>query len=142
MTRNEIIQNLVQIGEQAIVRENNAVLDAYFSPDYTFHGPTGDLDYPGLRSYFAAERAAFSNFTITRSFMVVEGNFIATQTTFSGVFEREFTQSPVGTLPPTGQSFTQNIMNIFRYDEDGRLAEEWVQYDVRDFLRQLGAEGK
>jgi len=29
-------------------------------------------------------------------------------------------------------------MNIFRYDEQGRLAEEWVQTDSRTFLEKLG----
>jgi hypothetical protein len=29
-------------------------------------------------------------------------------------------------------------MNIFRYDDHGRLAEEWVQTDNRSRLRQLG----
>jgi hypothetical protein len=29
-------------------------------------------------------------------------------------------------------------MNIFRYNVDGRLAEEWVQTDYRGFLQKLG----
>ena len=33
-------------------------------------------------------------------------------------------------------------MNIFRYDDAGRLAEEWIQTDNRSVLRQLGAEGR
>jgi hypothetical protein len=33
-------------------------------------------------------------------------------------------------------------MNSFRYDAEGRLAEEWVQTDSRSRLRQLGAEGR
>ncbi|THF69573.1 ester cyclase [Deinococcus sp. Arct2-2] len=141
-TRAEIVQGLIRIGEQAIVRQDDAALDAYFSKDFVFHGPLGDLNLPALKKFWAASRAAFSEYTITRGRIVVEGDFVASQTTFSGVFEREFTQSPVGALPPTGKRFTQNIINIFRYDKDGRLAEEWVQYDVRDYLRQLGAEGK
>ena len=28
--------------------------------------------------------------------------------------------------------------HTFRYDEDGRLAEEWVQTDYRSFLAKLG----
>ena len=31
------------------------------------------------------------------------------------------------------------LINIFRYTDEGRLAEEWVQTDTYDFLRQLGA---
>jgi hypothetical protein len=30
----------------------------------------------------------------------------------------------------------------FRYDDDGRLAEEWIQTDNRSVLRQLGAQGR
>ncbi len=30
-------------------------------------------------------------------------------------------------------------MNVFRYDDDDRLAEEWVQTDSKIFLQKLGA---
>jgi hypothetical protein len=30
----------------------------------------------------------------------------------------------------------------FRFDDDGRLTEEFVRTDYRSFLRQLGAEGR
>jgi hypothetical protein len=33
-------------------------------------------------------------------------------------------------------------MNIFRYDDQGRFAEEWMQTDNPSRLRQLGAEGR
>jgi hypothetical protein len=32
-------------------------------------------------------------------------------------------------------------MNIFRFDDHGRLVEEYVRTDYRSFLRQLGAQG-
>jgi hypothetical protein len=31
-------------------------------------------------------------------------------------------------------------MNMFRFDERGRLVEEFARTDNRSFLRQLGAE--
>jgi hypothetical protein len=37
---------------------------------------------------------------------------------------------------------TFELTNIFRYDDDGRLAEEWIQTDTRSVLRRLGAEGR
>ena len=140
----EIRQALIHIGEQAIAREDNAALDAYFAPDeFVFHGPGGvRLDYPGLKSFFAAMRHAFTDFTVTRGHIVVEGRFIGSQTTMTGRFEQEFTQSPVGPLPPTGEPFTLRLQNIFRFNDEGRLAEEWTQYDLRDMLAQLGAEGR
>lgn len=72
--------------------------------------------------------------------MIVEGNYVACQTSIVGRFVREFTQ-PRRTLPPTGDPVVFDLINIFRYDGDGRLAEEWIQTDNRSVLRQLGAEG-
>ena len=53
---------------------------------------------------------------------------------FTGVF----TYSPIGQVEPTGQHLEWEVMGIFRYDDDGRLAEEWVQTDYRSFLTTLG----
>jgi predicted ester cyclase len=50
--------------------------------------------------------------------------------------------SPVGPLPPNGHRVRFELMNIFRYHDDGRLAEEWIQTDNRGVLRQLGTEGR
>jgi hypothetical protein len=33
------------------------------------------------------------------------------------------------------------LINIFRFDDEGRLVEEFVRTDYRSFLRQLGAQG-
>jgi predicted ester cyclase len=76
-----------------------------------------------------------------RRSVIVEGNYVACQTSIAGRFVREFTHSPVGPLPPTGDPVVFELMSIFRYD-DGRLAEEWIQTDNRSVLRQLGAEGR
>ena len=45
----------------------------------------------------------------------------------------------VGRLEPHGQAVAWEVMGIFRYHADGRLAEEWVQTDYRGFLQKLGA---
>jgi predicted ester cyclase len=141
-TRAERVEALIRVGEQELTGENEAEVDAYFAPDFAFHGPDGaELDYEGLKAYFASLRAAFDDLTISRGVIVVEGAYIACQTTITGIFAREFTQSPVGPLPPNGKQVVFELANLFRYDEQGRLAEEWVQADNRSRLRQLGADG-
>ena len=72
---------------------------------------------------------------------MAEDNFIACQTWMEGTFVRPFTQSPAGRLEPTGARVVWDLMNIFRFDDLGRLVEEFVRTDYRSFLRQLGAEG-
>jgi predicted ester cyclase len=140
-SRDELVAGLIRVGELELTGEHEAEVDAYFAPDFTFHGPDGaELDYQGLKAYFASLRGAFDDLTITRGIVVVEGDYVACQTTITGSFTREFTHSPVGPLPPTGRPVVFELMNIFRYEEDGRLAEEWVQTDNRSRLRQLGVE--
>jgi predicted ester cyclase len=139
VTRDELVQGLIRIGELEVSGEAEAEVDAYFAPGFRWHGPDGaELDYEGLKGYFAALRAAFDDLTIERGIVVVEGDHVACQTTIAGTFVREFTHSPVGPLPPNGNRVVFELMNIFRYDDEGRLAEEWVQTDHRSRLRQMG----
>ena len=38
-------------------------------------------------------------------------------------------------LPPNGQRVRLDLLNIFRFDDQGRMIEEWVRTDYRSFLR-------
>ena len=143
MSRDELVSGLVRISERLLTGEDEAEVDAYFAPGYRFHGPYGaQSDYKGIKEYFASLRGAFDARTITRGIVVVESNYAACQTKITGTFVREFTQLPIGPLSPTGKRVVFEEMNIFRYDDAGRLAEEWIQTDNRSVLRQLGAKGR
>jgi predicted ester cyclase len=133
-----VARDLIRIGDQAIASEDDAALRAYFAEDYVFHGPGRDLSFDELRAYFASLRAAFTDLRIVREQIIVDGNFLAARRTFSGDFTSVFTYSPIGPLEPTGQHVEWEVAGTFRYDDDGRLAEEWVQTDYRSFLAKLG----
>ncbi|GLK80087.1 ester cyclase [Methylopila turkensis] len=139
MSQSRFAAGLIRIGEDAIARENDAALDAYFAPDFVIHSPGGDLPYGELKAYFAALRAAFADLRIRRAAIVGEGRYLASRTMFSGTFTATFSRSPVGPLRPHGRHVEWEVMNLFRYDEQDRLAEEWVSYDVRSLLQKLGA---
>jgi predicted ester cyclase len=96
------------------------------------------VSFAELSAYFASLRAAFNNLRLVREQIIVDGNFLAARTTFSGDFTGAFTRSPIGPLAPTGQHLEWEVIGTFRYDEGGRLAEEWVQTDYRSFLTKLG----
>jgi predicted ester cyclase len=132
-----LANDLIRIGDEAIAREDDAALRAYFANDYVFHGPGGDLGFDELSAYFASLRAAFSGLRLVREQIIADGNFLAARTTFSGDFTGVFTYSPIGPVEPTGLHLEWELIGIFRYD-DGRLAEEWVQTDYRSFLTKLG----
>ncbi|HEX3795623.1 MAG TPA: nuclear transport factor 2 family protein [Acidimicrobiales bacterium] len=133
-----LARDLIRIGNEAIAREDAPTLRAYFREDYVFHGPGADLGFGELSAYFASLRAAFSGLRLVREQIIVDGNFMAARTTFSGDFTGLFTYSPIGPVEPTGQHLEWEVIGIFRYDDEGRLAEEWVQTDYRSFLTKLG----
>jgi hypothetical protein len=56
-----LARELIRIGDEAIAREDDAALRAYFAEDYVFHGPGGDLGFDQLSAYFTSLRAAFSD---------------------------------------------------------------------------------
>ena len=89
----------------------------------------------------AALRESFTGFTISRAQILVDGNFVTSRTVMAGRFDKEFAYTPVGTVEPNGQQVQWELINIFRYTDEGRFVEEWVQTDTYDFLRQLGAVG-
>jgi len=142
LTRYELVARLVRAGELMVSGEDQSETDLYFDTGrFRFHGPDGsESDHQGLMSYFQAIRAAFDDRSIRRGIIIAEGNYIACQTWIEGRFVREFTHSPAGPLPPNGQRVVWDLQNIFRFDDQGRLVEEWVRTDYRSFLRQLATE--
>jgi predicted ester cyclase len=138
ISNSPLARDLIRIGDEAIAHEDAAKLRAYFADGYVFHGPGAELTFDELSAYFASLRAAFSNLRLVREQIIVDGNFMAARTTFSGDFTDVFTYSPVGPVEPNGQHLEWELIGIFRYDDDGRLAEEWVQTDYRSFVTKLG----
>jgi predicted ester cyclase len=142
LSRNELVARLTRAGKLDVSGADQAELDSYFdTSQFRFHGPGGfEADYQGLSNYFKSIREAFENLSIRRGIVVAEGDYISCQTWIEGTFVREFAYSPVGPLLPNGRCVVWDLINIFRFDDVGRIVEEWVQTDNRSFLLQLGAD--
>src|SRR5580693_2927520 len=139
-----LVARLKKAGEAEVLGADQAEIDSYFeTKQFRFHAPDGfETDFDGLNNYFKSVRAAFEDRSIRRGIIVVQGNYVACQTWIEGTFAREFTRSPAGPLPPNGKRVVFDLSNIFRFDDEGRMVEEWVRLDNRSLLRQLGAQGK
>jgi predicted ester cyclase len=137
--RDTLANGLVSIGEVAIAKSNDALLDDYYTDDYKLHSPAGAFNRDEIKAYFAALRESFTDFTISRAQILVDGNFVTARTVMAGRFDKEFAYTPIGTVEPNGQHVQWELINIFRYIDEGRLVEEWVKTDTYDFLRRLGA---
>jgi predicted ester cyclase len=135
----ELVARIVRAGELEISGESPDELASYFAPTFRFDGPGGfEADFDGLVAYFAAVRDAFDDLSIHRGIVVVEGNLIACQTRIAGLFAREFTQTPVGTVAPNGRRVVYDLINIFRVDDQGRLLEDHARFDNHSVLDQMG----
>jgi len=139
--RGSLAEGLVVIGEEAVAKSNDRLFYDYYTEDYQLHSPAGQFNREEIRTYFAALRESFTDFTIRRAQVLVDGNFVSARTVMAGRFDKEFAYTPIGTVQPNGQHVQWELINIFRYTDDGRLVEEWVQTDTYDLLRQLGAVG-
>ncbi len=144
LSKNELIARLVKAGELEVAGASDAELAEYFdTANFRFHGPDGfETNFAGLNAYFASIRDAFDDRVIERGIIIAEGGLIACQTWIEGTFVRDFTMSPARPLPANGKRVIWDLMNIFRFNDEGKLIEEFVRTDYRSFLRQLGAEGK
>jgi len=144
LSRKQLVDRLVKAGMVEIEGAPPDEIATYFDTEkFRFHGPDGaETDYEGLQAYFKSIRDAFDDRSIRRGIIIVEGNQVACQTWIEGRFVREFTMSPAGPLPPNERKIIWDLINIFVFDDEGRLVEEFVRTDYRSFLRQLGAEGR
>jgi hypothetical protein len=52
-----LARDLIRVGDEAIAREDDVALCAYFSEDYVFHGPGTELSFEELSAYFASLRS-------------------------------------------------------------------------------------
>ena len=143
-TKDVLTARLIKAGELFVSGSPADEIASYFDTEtYRFYGADGaEADFAGLSAYFASMREAFDDRSIRRGIIIADGKALACQTWIEGTFARDFTMSPVGLLPPNGAKVTFTLMNIFRFDDQDRIVEEFIQTDNRDVLRQLGAEGR
>lgn len=139
-TRDDLVARLARIDTLQLTGDDADALAGSFSPDYVIRRTGGENNAAGMRDFAHSLRAAFDDRTIRHDVVIVENDTIACQTRIAGTFMREFTHSPVGPVPPTGRRVEFEVMRIIRFDDVGRIAEEWVSADMRSLLRQLGVE--
>ncbi|MBL8118906.1 MAG: ester cyclase [Anaerolineae bacterium] len=131
-------ESLIRVAEEVILPGSYENLSDFIADEYVVHTPLGDLDRDGLAGFFTSVQAALTDFNMVRENILVDGRFAATRLTISGIFENEYA-SPMGPIPPTGGPVVVEVINIFQFNDDGKIIEEWVQFDVLGFLTQLGA---
>ena len=110
----------------------NDVLDE----DIHSHDPVNPQDTIGLdnaRSEYRMWRGAF-DFAFTVEDVLAQGDQACARWTWNATHKGDF----LG-IPPTGRQVTMTGMTLFRFTDNGKIAETWWQHDQLGLMQQLGA---
>ena len=110
---------------------------ALVHPDHIYHPPgvAEPMDRRGRQADEAPFFAAFSEIESVIEDQIAEGDRVATRVTM-----RCMHSGPYGGIPATGRRITIPFIDISTV-RDGKILEEWAEFDMRGLLRQLGAHG-
>ncbi len=82
-------------------------------------------------------RMAFPDLHFKIDDQIAEGDKVVTRFTFTGTHMGQFVTSSGVAIPPTHKHTTMTGMTISRY-QNGKLVEDWNNWDMHGLLQQLG----
>jgi steroid delta-isomerase-like uncharacterized protein len=121
--------------EKAFVHNDLDAAAKFISDDYRIHGPFRTGSQRGAAAFKEAQgdyMHAMRDHSATIDDQIVEGDKVVTRWTASGCQTGDMPG-----IPNKGKCFKVGGITISRVS-DGKIAEEWIEWDTADFARQLG----
>lgn len=114
---------------------NLALLDELALPNMVVHGVPPELppSLEGLRQFIKMYRTAFPDLQFTLGDLIAEGDKVAVRWTVTGTHTGKLLNFPV-----LGKKGTVTGITVTRYDEKGKIAENWFEFDQLTMLQQIG----
>lgn len=109
-------------------------LDDLFAPSFVRHDPGRELH--GLeqnRQFIESFRASFPDVHFTVDDQIADADKVCVRYRFQGTHTKEFNG-----IPPSGRRVAYSGILIYRFADD-KIVEQWTEFDLLGFLRQLGA---
>ncbi len=107
------------------------------APGFVVHLPgMPPLDVHGFEAFGNSFFAACPGLIHEVLDPTAEGERVAVRLRISGMHTQPFVM-PNGTVPPTGKELVIEAMNMFRF-VDGKVAEQWVHFDMLGVMQTLG----
>jgi steroid delta-isomerase-like uncharacterized protein len=115
-------------------KENLAVLDEVFGPDYIAHfpGTPGPMSREAIKPVWGMFFAAFPGLQHSIGDIFAEGDKVAIRLAIHGTHRGDFQG-----IPPTGKEIMISSINIFHL-ANGKIVEQWIDFDALGMLQQLG----
>jgi predicted ester cyclase len=125
-----------RIIEEAFGKGELGAFDEVCDPRSRFHDPmAGEMDLAGAKANCRMYRDAFPDMRPTILGSYADGNTVITHWRMSGTHRGALMQ-----LQPTGKTGTVEGITVAKF-RNGRLVEDWVQWDALGLMRQLGVAG-
>ncbi len=104
--------------------------------DFVEHETTAGLapTKSGVLDFFRMQQAAFPDMRMEAQDFVANGDKVVARVRFTGSHKGEF----MG-MPASGKSVDAQLIDIFRFGDDGRVLEHWGVMDSMALMQQLGA---
>ena len=122
-----------------IVTETNLetlddALEEVYADTFVMHEPDEDVrGIEGLRQFVSMIRSALPDLRITLEDDIAEGDKVVSRWRAQGTHQGEL----MG-IAPTGNEVTITGITIHRI-EDGKIVEEWENWDALGLMQQIGA---
>ena len=136
MGTEENIEASRRVIEEAFGEGRSDILDELCADDFVDHDPIqGDQDAESVKQRIREYKAAFPDLEFTIEDIFAAGDKVVIRWAGQGTFENEF----MGQEPTHEKGDPVRGIGIDRFDEDGKIAEAWAQWDVLTFMRLIGA---
>jgi steroid delta-isomerase-like uncharacterized protein len=131
-------ENMRRVLEEAFGQGRVEVVDEVLHSNFVCWDPNSESgEIRGadtIKSEIEYFRNAVPDLTYTVDDQIVEGDMVVSRYTASGTHQGEFFG-----VPGSGKRIEMTGINIDRFDESGKLVEEWVEYDLLGAMRKIGA---
>ncbi len=113
-----------------------SVIDTQFAPNFVRHPAESDAN--ALKISVLSLRAAIPDLKAVSELAVAEGSFVAVRVLLNGIFTGEYVSPNALPIAPNNKPITFAVHLVYRFDDTGKIAEEWDGFDNLTFLSQLG----
>ncbi len=108
-------------------------IEELFAPDFVRHDPGREIQGPEEnRQFIKGFRAAFPDLHFRVLDQIAEGDKVAVRYRFQATHLGDFQG-----MPPTRKQVGYSGILIYRV-ANGKIAEQWTEFDLLGFLKQLG----
>jgi steroid delta-isomerase-like uncharacterized protein len=124
--------------EEAFGQGKVEIVEEILDPDFVCYDPNSESGAVRGAETIKQEiewfRNAVPDLTYTVEDQVAEGDKVVSRYTATGTHKGEFFG-----VAPSGNRIEMSGIQIDRFDESGKMVEEWPEYDLLGAMKQMGA---